>query len=110
MEFKATAGLHHPVRHLDATTGFWMHGFLNLLAAATFAPNADAATLRHIVAEEDPHAFAIDDVSLRWRDLHAAASDLVRTRAGAFIGYGSCSFREPLDDLTALRMLPAGCA
>lgn len=108
--FKATAGLHHPVRHENAATGFVMHGFLNLLAAAIFAPIADAGELRRIVAEEDPSAFAFDELGFRWRDRRANVDDLRRARATAFAGYGSCSFSEPVDDLTALGMLPAAIA
>ncbi len=108
--FKATAGLHHPVRHRDAATGFAMHGFLNLLAAAAFAPMADVAELRQIVAEEEPLAFAFDERGFAWRDRRASTEDLLRMRATAFIGYGSCSFSEPVDDLAALGMLPAAIA
>ncbi len=105
--FKATAGLHHPVRHVDPATGFVMHGFLNLLAAATFAPRAGVDLLAEIVAEEDPGSFGLDDLSLRWRDQRASLDDVARMRASAFHGYGSCSFSEPVEDLTALRLLPA---
>ncbi len=108
--FKATAGLHHPVRHLNAATGFVMHGFLNLLAAATFAPASSADELRLIVAEEDPRAFAIGESGFAWRDRRAGLDELRRARAQAFVGYGSCSFSEPVDDLTALGMLPAALA
>jgi hypothetical protein len=108
--FKATAGLHHPVRHRDAASGFVMHGFLNLLAAATFAPRVAAEQLASIVAEEDPRAFAFDDVSLRWRNRSADAGEVERMRTSAFTGYGSCSFSEPVEDLTALGLLPAAAA
>ena len=105
--YKATAGLHHPVRHRDEATGFIMHGFLNVLAAATFAPDVSADQLEAIVAEEDPAAFAFDDTSLRWRDLRAGAGEVERMRMAAFRGYGSCSFSEPVEDLIALGLLPA---
>lgn len=107
LRFKATAGLHHPVRHVDAATGFPMHGFLNLLAAAAFAPNTDEATLNAIVAEEDASAFVFDDGSFGWRDLRCDIDELRTVRRSSFVGYGSCSFSEPVEDLTALGILPA---
>jgi hypothetical protein len=103
--FKATAGLHHPVRRLDAATGFTMHGFLNLLAAAALAARVDAPTLRRVIAEEDPGAFRFDDDSFAWRDRRIGVEDLTQARRGAFVGYGSCSFSEPIDDLAALGIL-----
>jgi hypothetical protein len=104
--FKATAGLHHPVRHVDAATGFTMHGFLNLVAAAALAPRVALETLRRIVAEEDPGAFAFDDESFRWRDERVATAGLEAMRRDGFVAYGSCSFAEPVDDLTSLGILP----
>jgi hypothetical protein len=106
LRFKATAGLHHPVRHVDPATGFTMHGFLNLLAAAAFAPRVDRDTLDAIVAEEDPAAFAFEDVSFSWRERRCDIDDLRAVRSSCFVGYGSCSFKEPIDDLTALGIIP----
>jgi hypothetical protein len=93
--FKATAGLHHPIRR-DGE-----HGFLNLLAAAVLG-DEDA-----ILADADARSFTIDDGALRWRDRAANASEITRVRRGLFVGFGSCSVREPVDDLTALGILPA---
>jgi hypothetical protein len=76
--FKCTAGLHHAVRRGDE------HGFLNILAA-TGVPNA---RLESVLAEEDPEAL----------DLDAADRSLFRS-------FGSCSWREPVDDLEALGLL-----
>lgn len=104
--FKATAGLHHPVRHLDATTGFRMHGFLNVLAAAALAPRLDDETLASVVAEEDAAAFAFDDAWFAWREHRVDVVELERTRREAFASYGSCSFDEPVEDLIALGILP----
>ena len=103
--FKATAGLHHPVRHLDVANGFVMHGFLNLLAAATFTHRTDAAMLAQIVAEEDPRAFYFDADGFVWRDLRASSEELAAMRR-RFVGYGSCSFTEPIADLITLSVLP----
>ncbi len=66
--FKATAGLHHPVRHYNAQSGFTMHGFLNILAAAALAPRGGLETLRGVVDEKEPSAFQFEAEALRWRD------------------------------------------
>ena len=106
VSFKATAGLHHPVRRRDERTGFTMHGFLNILAAASLASRVTREMLCRIVAEEDPSAFAFDDQSLSWRSERIGLAELRRTRRQAFLGFGSCSFDEPVEDLTALGLLP----
>jgi hypothetical protein len=94
--FKATAGLHHPIRSGDR------HGFLNLLAASVFADR----DLEAIVAEEDPTAFAVDADGLAVHGHRADASAIAAARAELFTAYGSCSFSEPVEDLISLRVLP----
>jgi hypothetical protein len=106
--FKATAGLHHPLRHHNTTAGVPMHGFLNLLAAAALAHRVSRETLEQILAEEDPAAFRFDDDSMAWRDDSVALDEIATSRGEDFIAYGSCSFSEPVDDLTALAILPRG--
>jgi hypothetical protein len=108
VRFKATAGLHHPVRHVDPSTGFHMHGFLNLLAAAVFAhvDRLGEDQLADLLAEEDPEAFAIDSGGLAVHGRHADAEAIAAARADLFAAYGSCSFSEPVEDLTALGVLP----
>jgi len=91
--FKATAGLHHPIRR-DGE-----HGFLNLLAAAVFGDEEDA------LAEEDPSAFAASGESFRWRERSAGADEIALARE-LFTGFGSCSAQEPIDGLQALGLLP----
>jgi hypothetical protein len=91
--FKATAGLHHPVRHFNESSGFTMHGFLNILAAAA-QRNAPEAALAEIIAREDESDFA------------ALGVDALKRARAAFIAYGSCSFSEPVEDLIALSILP----
>jgi hypothetical protein len=104
--FKATAGLHHPVRHRDPATGFTMHGFLNLIAAAALVSRVEPDTLLRVIAEEDPKAFAFDDRSLMWRDLRVDVDQVANARRDVFVSYGSCSFAEPVEDLTTLGLLP----
>ena len=105
--FKATAGLHHPIRRRDAASGVVMHGFVNVLAAAALAQRVDLATLEEVIAEEDASAFAFEDGALAWRDHRADLAELERTRARRFVSYGSCSVEEPVGDLVELGLLPA---
>jgi hypothetical protein len=109
IRFKATAGLHHPIRHTDAATGFQMHGFLNLLAAAVFAhaEELEEAQLARLLAEEDPAALAVGEAELSAHGRRADAEAIAAARTELFAGYGSCSFAEPVEDLQALGILPA---
>jgi hypothetical protein len=91
--FKATAGLHQPLRHDDE------HGFLNLLAAAIFGDEEDA------LAEDDPDAFAVSGDTFRWRDRETSAGEIARVRRELFVSFGSCSAQEPIDGLVALGFL-----
>jgi hypothetical protein len=93
--FKATAGLHHAVRTDDE------HGFLNLLAAAVFGDEQDA------LEDEDRKAFSLTSDEFAWRDRTAGAEEIARVRRELFVGFGSCSAQEPIDELTALGFLPA---
>lgn len=103
--FKATAGLHHPVRHFDDTVGTMMHGFLNVLGAVTMTPGAPREALERILDEERASAFAFEPEAFTVNGLRFTCDDVDRAR-GAFVAYGSCSFAEPVDDLTALGVLP----
>jgi hypothetical protein len=104
---KATAGLHHPVRHFNEEAGFVMHGFLNVLAAVCAAPEGDVATVSEIVAEEDASAFCFDARGFTWRGTMLAATDRLHAlRRHSFLGFGSCSFSEPVEDLTRMGILP----
>ena len=107
--FKATAGLHHPVRGEHALTYApdsavgTMHGFLNVfVAAAWLAIGGDEARACEMVEERNPSAFLVDDGGVMWRTHRLGAEQLSRVRASGITSFGSCSFREPLDDLTAL--------
>ena len=91
--FKATAGLHHPLRQAGA------HGFLNLLAAVVFGDE------EHALGEVDASSFALDAGSFRWRGRSAGAGELERVRSERFRSIGSCSFFEPVQELQALRVL-----
>ena len=94
--FKATAGLHHAVRGQDE------HGFLNLLAAAAFEGDEEEA-----LAEEDESAFALTAEAFSWRERSVGPEEIARVRRELFVGFGSCSAQEPIDDLETLGLLPA---
>jgi hypothetical protein len=100
LAFKATAGLHHPIRcvrpltyEADAPVAT-MHGFLNVFIAAALPRFAT-----QILLEENPRAFAFDDGGLWWHDLRVTSEELVRLREQFAISFGSCSFEEPIADL-----------
>jgi hypothetical protein len=105
--FKCTAGLHHPVRGSypltyapDSPTGL-MYGYLNvfLAAAALLAGWTEAG---RILEEDDPGAFQVSDTVVAWRGRLFPPAVLDQVRVSAMRAFGSCSFREPVDELAAL--------
>lgn len=103
--FKATAGLHHPVRRVDPQTGFHMHGFVNLLVASLLTLQGEGGAVEDALADEDAGAFAFEGADLRWRSYRFDAAQIARARGRGFVGYGSCSFAEPVEDLTTMHVL-----
>jgi hypothetical protein len=111
--FKATAGLHHPIRAERALTyaadspRAVMHGFLNVFVAGCFAwHGADYLQLLAIVTEADPRAFEFVDSELRWRGNRVTTPQIISARRDFAHSFGSCSFEEPIADLRQLDLLP----
>lgn len=107
--FKATAGLHHPLcgdYPLTYETGAVrgpMMGFLNLFFAAGFAQRGmEAGDLERLLSERDGGAFRFSDAGAAWRTHTLSTAEMATLRATFALSFGSCSFREPLDDLSAL--------
>lgn len=110
--FKATAGLHHPVRGLHAMTSeptgprATMHGFLNIFLAAALAYfGAGEATLMKTLSESSPAAFRLDDDVICWHEQEMISDQLEQVRRHFAISFGSCSFAEPVRDLKEMRWL-----
>ena len=98
--WKATAGLHHPVRRGEA------HGFLNVFVAgvAVHADEIGWGGLRELLAETDPRAFVVDPAHVAWCDVRLEAEQVAAARERC-VSFGSCSFDEPVNDLRELGML-----
>jgi hypothetical protein len=111
--FKATAGLHHPVRSVHALTyaqdspRAMMHGFLNVFTAAAFAwHRAEREVLLDVLNETEADAFAFGSKSLEWRGRTLSMGQIADARRNFAHSFGSCSFEEPIGDLRALGLLP----
>jgi hypothetical protein len=111
--FKATAGLHHPIRcyrpltyAADAPKGT-MHGFLNTLLMTAFARDSyRVALLEELMEEEFDEAFAFRDDGVAWRGEYFLTTEHLRfLRQKGMISFGSCSFTEPVEDLQSLGLL-----
>lgn len=106
LPFKATAGLHHPLRAMHPLTyeadapQAVMHGFLNVLMASAFAWYGEKQ-IEPIVAEMDPTAFSFDERS-HWRNKSLDVSQIRQARLSFMHSVGSCSFDEPVHDLKQL--------
>lgn len=110
--FKATAGLHHPLRAEyrltyapDSATGT-MYGFLNVfLTAAALYAGAREDQAAALLIESDPASLRWADDGVIWRDLHLDTTTLGQSRERSAIAFGSCSFVEPIEDLQRLNFM-----
>lgn len=107
VRFKATAGLHHPVRHFAPSVGADMYGFLNVFGAAVLADahGLPEEVIQEVLLDEATAHFRFEPYAFRWKDYEVPSDAVRRTRSRLAISFGSCSFDEPRDDLRALGLL-----
>lgn len=110
--FKATAGLHHPLRcfrtltyEADSVMGR-MHGFLNLFLMAGFAREGFRSNvLEDVMEEEFDEVFHFENQTVTWRDFSLGIAQIENLRHKGIQSFGSCSFDEPVADLQKLGVL-----
>lgn len=111
--FKATAGLHHPVRcfrpltyEANAPKGT-MNGFLNMFLAAGFArAGYKPIILEEILEDEFEESFEFTDNGVSWHgDYFLNTWQLGFLREKSIVSFGSCSFDEPIADLQEIGLL-----
>jgi hypothetical protein len=132
--FKATAGLHHPLRsarpltYEDNAPVATMHGFLNVFLSAALvfrhhqavpehracvqlsatSPELeftdDAATIR-IRHDSAGESRIAEDQSIRPAEARIPTAHIRSARQNFAISFGSCSFEEPIIDLRELKLL-----
>jgi hypothetical protein len=110
--FKATAGLHHPLRCVKPLTyeanspTAKMHGFLNVFLAAGFLRqglNLDA--VHELLEDSEAANFRFDDQGITWRKETMNIFELIQLRTRTAKSFGSCSFEEPVEELQKLGIL-----
>jgi hypothetical protein len=109
--FKATAGLHHPLRSEQRLTyekdspKATMHGFLNVFVAAILvdAGRIEPKRVADVIRETDASAFSFTEAGISWRGIGVDTAAVAKAREGFALSFGSCSFEEPCEDLVKLR-------
>ena len=117
---KCTAGLHHPIRHFADEYDEFMHGFINTFGAGIFATTFPKPgnsqekykmfiLLCHMIDDQNAENFRFTNDSMIWkvgddRDtrFEIDGEKIENARKKGMISYGSCSFQDPIDDLTQL--------
>ncbi len=108
--FKATAGLHHPIRaehnltYEDRSPRAVMHGFLNMFLGAALVREhgISPAEVARLLDVTDAGAFRLDETTAGIGGETLEVAKLARWRESFALSYGSCSFDEPIADLRAL--------
>lgn len=112
--FKATAGLHHPIRGTFPLTyepdsdSAEMHGYLNvfLASAFAFAGNADQKSITAILQNTNPQRFVFEADQIRFDEISISVAAIEQARSSGIFSFGSCSFVEPTEEVRALPGAP----
>ena len=115
--FKATAGLHHPIRgeyrltYDDRPRMGTMHGFVNVFLAAAFV---HAKKISHeltvaLLDVTDAGALSFSNDGAAWQspdgELRVSTDEIAKSRQRFALSYGSCSFDEPVNESRELGWL-----
>lgn len=99
--FKATAGLHHAIRH-TRDDGYERHGFLNLLLGCAAAlRGAGRDEVAAVLADRDAASVVAGITDL-------SADEAAQVRSALFVAFGCCDPAEPIADLVKLGLLDLG--
>lgn len=112
VSFKATAGLHHPLRGTyrltyepNSPTGA-MYGFLNVFIATGVAQlGGKVDDVKAALEETSPLGFQLNEKEIAWRQYRLNIPGISSLRSELAISFGSCSFTEPIDELKTLKLL-----
>jgi len=107
LPWKATAGLHEPLRAIDRQLNVFRFGFLSLIAAAVLAQvhNLTAAQIQPILEETHADRFRFSDSGFSWQTITANRDQIAAARDRSMVSFGSCSFAEPIEGLERLKLL-----
>ena len=105
--FKATAGLHHPLRRRAEALGADEHGFLNVFTAACLAQTdlLSEADIAALLEERSLDAFRIGEDVMQWRKHRLGDDSIEDVREEFALSFGSCSFDEPRQRLRELGLI-----
>ena len=105
--FKATAGLHHPLRHFSQDVETEEFGFLNVFVAAALAREGglSESDLAAVLTDGSAASFVFGADSLLYKGTELTVEQIEETRMKFAVSFGSCSFIEPIDDLRAMSLL-----
>ena len=113
ISFKATAGLHHPLRgeypltyESGAPEGV-MHGFLNVFLAAALvkAVSLEEDDVAQFLERRNLDGIRFEEEEIFCDDYAMGLDAISRIRQRFALSYGSCSFAEPVADLKKLKLL-----
>ncbi|MEJ7758681.1 MAG: hypothetical protein WKF55_03700 [Gemmatimonadaceae bacterium] len=112
VRFKATAGLHHPLRASYALTydagspTAPMFGYLNVFLASAFVHvGFPETTVTEVLEEGDSRTMTFDDHGVEWRGHRISREQLSATRNELARSFGSCSFHDPVAEARQLGAL-----